>query len=153
MVQTGTYEELLASSLSFSRLLNNIHQHEHPIETEYKHMNSSENPNEEEMLLLTENMEIKREGSVNWSVYFSYLRAGAGLIFGIFFMIFIFGIREASTVYYSWWLAKWSDDESYRYRTFNNCTNMTNHKILLIQSMNDTQWENYRNERFYFYCG
>jgi hypothetical protein len=158
----GTYTELVTSSSSFNRLLDNIHQqeqeqHEHPIDIQYRlstrSMTASDKDIDEEMLLLTENIEMKREGTVNWYVYMSYLQAGAGLILGIFLVTFIFGIREAASVYYSWWLAKWSDDESYRYRYLNNCTDVSNPKIDTIRSMNDIQWNNYRNERFYAYCG
>ena len=105
------------------------------------------------MLLLSANAETKQEGSVNCHVYMSYLRAGVGLILGIFLLTFIFGIREAVSIYYSWWIAKWSDDESHRYRSFNNCTEMRHQKINIIRSMSDIEWNNYRNERFYFYCG
>ncbi|CAF4553109.1 unnamed protein product, partial [Rotaria magnacalcarata] len=41
----------------------------------------------------------------------------------------------------------------YRRRNFNNCTTMINQKINIISSMNETQWNVYRNSRFDFYCG
>ena len=159
MTHMGTYNELIASSSSFCHLLDNIHQQEqeHPTDVHSRHraksMSISEQDNEEDLLLLNKHSEMKREGSVNWQVYVSYLRAGAGLIFGTFLVTCIFGLREVASVYYKWWLAKWSDEESYRHREFNNCTDGENQKIKMIQTMNETQWNDYRNERFYYYCG
>lgn len=159
MIHMSTYNELIASSLSFNRLLDNIHQQdqEHSTDIPYRRSSTSrtisEKETEEDMLFEIDNTETKEEGLVNWRVYISYLRAGAGLILGIFLVTFVFGIREIANVYYSWWLAKWTDDEGYRHSSFNNCTNLNNPKMKLIKSMNDTQWNNYRNERFYYYCG
>ncbi len=162
MIHMGTYTELVASSISFRRLLDNIHQQEqeqqeHPHDIQRRRstrsLTISDQENEDEMFLLKDNSEMKREGSINCHVYMSYLQAGAGLILGIFLVVFAFGIRETASVYYSWWLAKWSEDESYRYRDFHNCTNFSDQKIRLIQSMNESQWIDYRNERFYSYCG
>jgi len=163
MVETGTYEELIAYSSSFSHLLENIHQqereqqHEHPTDIQRQRSTRSatfsENDHEEISLMGSQNFEMKEEGSIKWHVYIAYLRAGAGLIFGVLLLILIFGFREAASVFYSWWLAKWSDDESHRHRQLNNCTKIVNEKINMIRSMNDTEWNKYRNNRFYFYCG
>ena len=108
---------------------------------------------EEQMPLVIVNEEMKGEGSVNWYVYTSYLRAGAGFILGIFLVIFVFGIREGTSVYCNWWLAKWTNDESHRNRAFNNCTIVRDQKINMIRSMSDDEWNNYRNGRFSIYCG
>jgi hypothetical protein len=163
MTQMGTYSELLSSSSSFKRLLDNIHQqeqeqHERPIDFQRTRSlrcstHSEKENNEEELLPISETLEMKRTGSINCHVYISYLRAGAGLVLGICFITFVFGIREAASIFYSWWLAKWSEDESHRYRYFNNCTNVTNQQINVIRLMSDIEWNDYRNERFYFYCG
>ncbi|CAF5147504.1 unnamed protein product, partial [Rotaria sp. Silwood1] len=55
-------------------------------------------------------------------------------------------------MYSSWWLASWSDDESHRYSSFNNCTSGTMKKINNIRLMNNIEWNAHRNERFYIYC-
>ncbi|CAF4155270.1 unnamed protein product [Rotaria sordida] len=159
MIQIGTYIELLESS-SFSRLLNYINQQEqnkYSIDTQERcssrHESFSETINEEEQLLMSENLEIKQQGSVKWFVYIEYLRAGIGLILGLIVLILLFGIREAIFVFSNWWLAEWSEDESYRYNQFRNCTEIRNKKMNIIRSMNDIEWTYYENRRFYIYCG
>lgn len=168
MVEIGTYEELLQSSLSFNRLFENIHQqekkqeeheqeHEDSFDIRQRRLTRSitvvENDHEEVLLTNPGSSEAKEEGSVKWNVYIAYLRAGVGLIFGVIVSILIFGLREGVNVFYSWWLEKWSDEENYRYRQLNNCTKAVNNKVNIIRSMNETEWNNYRNHRFHFYCG
>jgi hypothetical protein len=164
MMGKGTYEELLASSSSFSHLLENIHQQEEEqVQNEYQTDNYprrltrgvtfSENALEEVPLVDSQNFEAKQKGTVKWHVHIAYLRAGAGLFFGVFLLIFIFGFREVTVVLSRWWLAKWSDDESHRHRPLNNCSKIADEKINMIRSMNDTEWNMHRNNRFYFYCG
>jgi len=161
MVETGTYEELLACSSSFSRLLENIHQqeqeqHEHSTDIQGRRstrsMTFSEIENEE-IISGSTNVETKQEGSVNWHVYISYIRAGAGLVLSILLIILVFGVREATSVFYTWWLAEWRDDESHRHRHLNNCTRASNKIINAIVSMNETEWANYHKRRFHIYTG
>lgn len=71
---------------------------------------------------------------------------------GVFILILTFGCRELIFIIYGWWLAGWSNDESHRHKLFNNCTNLINQKIYRIYSMNETEWNEYRNHRFDIYC-
>ena len=166
MVEKGTYEELLASSPLFSRLLENIHQpqeeeklvpqNEYQTESYSNHlttMTSTETDPEEVSLIGYQNFEAKQKGVVKWHVHISYLRAGAGLFFGVFLLILIFGFREASIILSGWWLAKWSEDERHRHQPMNNCSKIVNENINRIHSMNDIEWGLHRNNRFYVYCG
>ncbi|CAF4950125.1 unnamed protein product, partial [Rotaria sp. Silwood1] len=162
MIQTGTFNELLTISSSFNYLLEDIHQQEkekfaHRMNIRrrqsIKPLTSIEDENEDGFLIDTENFETIEKGSVKWNIYISYLQEGVHVIFGIFILIFIFGFRQTTSIIYSWWLAKWSDDENYRYRHQNNCTKIINQQINIIHSMNNTEWNEYRNSRFYFYCG
>ncbi|CAF4429367.1 unnamed protein product, partial [Rotaria magnacalcarata] len=162
MVQTGAYDELRANSSSFNRLLENIHQQkeeqlERPINIlrrlSSRCLTSTENENDDASLSDSQTLETKEKGSVKWSVYIAYLREGVGIFLGVFILISIFSFREVIDVAHGWWLARWSDDEGYRRRNFNNCTTMINQKINIISSMNETQWNVYRNSRFDFYCG
>jgi hypothetical protein len=158
----GSYEELLASSSLFNRLLENIHQQEEEEQERSKrterarssrYVTFSQNENEDGSVLDSEGFEAKEEGSVKWHVYISYLRAGVGLILGTLLLVMTFCFREATVILNSWWLAEWSDDESHRHRQLNNCTKNVSNKIIAIRSMTDTEWDAYRNNRFYFYCG
>jgi hypothetical protein len=162
MVELGTYGELLASSSSFRCLLDNIHQQEQEqVERPYgiqrglstKYITLSENENDDASLLSSQSFETKETGSVKCHVYIAYLRAGLNLILAVLLLILFFAVREGTSVFYSWWLAKWSDDESHRHQHLNNCTEVVNQKINMIRSMSDTEWNNYRNSQFYFYCG
>ena len=167
MLGKGTYEELFACSSSFRRLLENIHQQEQEEEraqNEHQTDNDNrprrmtgcvtgpENDPEEVSLMASQNFEAKQKGVVKWHVYIAYLRAGAGLFLGVFLLLFIFGAREVAVILSGWWLAKWSEDESYRHRPLNNCSTLVNEKLNVIRSMDETEWNNHRNHRFYFYC-
>jgi hypothetical protein len=160
-VQTGSYEELITSSSSFNRLLENIHQQEHEEQEllpgiDYRPSSRcvtfSEIENDE-ILSASTYFETKQEGSVHWRVYISYLQAGAGLILSVFLITVVFGAREATSVFYSWWLAEWSDDEGHRYRHLDNCTGTSNQFVDAIRSMNDTEWNYYQQRTFYIYSG
>ncbi|CAM2724338.1 unnamed protein product [Rotaria socialis] len=163
MVQTGTYDELRANSSSFNRLLENIHQQkqeqlECPINIlrrlPSRCLTSTENENGDASSLRdSQTLETKEKGSVKSSVYIAYLREGVGIFLGVFILISMFSFREVIYVVHGWWLARWSDDEGYRRQNFNNCTTMIDQKINIISSMNETQWNVYRNSRFDFYCG
>lgn len=161
MVETGTYKELLASSSSFNRLLENIHQQEQQQERsgnpDHKrtlgYTAGAETDDEEVITASTVNVESKKEGSVHWHVYIAYIQAGASLVLSLFLIIVVFGLRETISVFYDRWLAEWSNDESYRYRLFNNCSNQNNQLVNTIQSMNTTAWDKYQNGRFHIYAG
>jgi len=165
MVEIGTYKGLLGTSSSFRCLLENIHQQEEQAEEQMEPeaniqrrrstecVTFSEKENEDGLLIDSSNSETKEEGSVKWHVYIAYLQAGVGLVFGVLLLILVFGFREVASIFYSWWLAKWSADEGHRHHQLNNCTKIVNEQINMIRSMNDIEWEKYRNSRFYFYCG
>ena len=153
------------SSPTFSRLFDNIHQHKgeqrkQPENTaDFQRRRSSRcvvllrTGDEEEQLLPSENEEIKEEGLVKWHVYTEYIRAGVGLSFGLIWLLSVLSIREALMIFASWWLAAWSEDKGHRYYHLKNCTKTKDIKINTINSMNDVEWTNHENRRFYFYCG
>ncbi|CAF3989329.1 unnamed protein product [Rotaria sp. Silwood2] len=162
MVQTGAFDELIESSSLFCHLLENIHQQEkeqsesptnfqrrHSI----RHLTVIESEKEDGFALDSGSFETQEKGSVKWNVYATYLQEGVGTFLGIFILILMFGFREVTSIVYSWWLAKWSDDEGYRHRHQINCTETINENVNIIRSMDNTEWNEYRNDRFYFYCG
>jgi hypothetical protein len=161
MVESGKYDELLEGSLSFSRLLENIHQqkpeqHETGNYADFQRSSGcltiSETDNEE-FSSSSITFETKNEGAVKWSVYISYIQAGIGVILGTLLVVFIFGLLEATSVFYNWWLAEWSNDVTHRHQTSDNCTGATHHTINSIKSMTDTEWNTYQNHKFYIYAG
>jgi len=157
MIQIGTYNELISSSSSFAHLLEDIHQQEQEesflnIQKQQSIISSiySEKDNEEELMT---NIDTKQEGSIQWNIYISYIKAGLGCTFGFIFILLILTVHQGISLYSSWWLAKWSDDESYRYRNFNNCTSKISEHMNNLNSMTDYEWNTYRNQKFYMYCG
>ncbi|CAF3968250.1 unnamed protein product [Rotaria sordida] len=156
MIQIGSYTDLLASSTSFARLLDDIHQFEQQQSIElYQQqsiISSTCSNDDEEMLALLKNVETKHKGTVKSHVYVAYLKAGVGIIMGLFIVIILPSVREGTSIFSNWWLAKWSDDESYRYRILNNCTTVQNNNNNTVWSMSNTEWNNHRNRRFYIYC-
>ncbi|CAF4220833.1 unnamed protein product [Rotaria sp. Silwood2] len=89
MIQIGTKEELIVSSPIFAQLLVDINQHEQGQPSDsfsnqqsiVKPINSEkEDPDEEDNSLLPKSLETKQQGTMNWNVYISYLRAGIGLL-------------------------------------------------------------------------
>jgi hypothetical protein len=162
MVEMGTYRELLVSSSSFRRLLENIHQQEEeeqieqPINVSSRRETRCVTFSETETDVLrssTANIEKKHEGSVHWQVYVAYIRAGAGVVVGILSVVVLFGGFEATTIFYNWWLAKWSENQSYRYRQWPNCSAANNSAVDAVRSMNDSAWNNYQEQKFYIYAG
>jgi hypothetical protein len=154
----GTYEELIASSSSFTHLLDDIHQHvleeQQSIEL-HRQQSTVESitpgtDDAKDALAPPINVETKQEGIVKWHVYTTYLRAGVGLFIGFILLTGIFSIREGIAIFSDRWLSRWSDDESHRHRIFDNCTNTLKSTI---KSMNDSEWNNHRNRRFYIYGG
>ena len=156
MTQFGTYDELITSSPSFSHLLEDIHQQEQEIHLQIEKQQSiissiySEKDNDDETI---PQIDTKQEGAIKWNVYVSYVKAGLGCAGGFIFVILIYTAHQTVSMYSSWWLAKWTNDESHRYQNFTTCTSNLSANINHVRSMPDDQWSNYRNERFYVYCG
>ncbi len=167
MVQMGTYAELVSTSASFARLLEDINQHHQEQKEEQKQEQrqraatlltrhsrigsiSGEKEDEEEIELLPTNIETKQEGTVKWKVYVSYLQAGIGVVLGVLLISVLFTVHQALHMYSNRWLADWSDDESYRFRINNNCTNIFTQKIGRIRSMSQFEWNEHRAERFHW---
>ncbi|CAF0980830.1 unnamed protein product [Rotaria sp. Silwood1] len=156
MVQMGTYNELITSSTSFAHLLEDIHQQKHEFSSDIEQQQSIistvclEEDNEEDLMT---NTDTKQEGSIRWNVYRSYIRAGVGCIFGFFFILLILIANQAIFLCSSWWLAVWTDAETHRYKTFDNCTSISAKKVNNIHSMTENEWNIYRNRKFYIYCG
>ncbi|CAF4435345.1 unnamed protein product, partial [Adineta steineri] len=94
----------------------------------------------------------KEEGTVKWSVYVSYLRAGIGVCIGILLVVVVFSAQQATSIYVDWWLAEWSNDEGHRHHVYTNCTNVTDEKTNKIRLMNETEWNVHRHNRFYTFC-
>lgn len=157
MIQIGTYAELLSSSTTFPRLLNQFQNEQQSVSlTKYGSRGDSTSlakEEEEEVTEMPTNDESKQEGNVKWNVYVSYLRAGVGVVLSLFLIIAFFSIQQAIDLYSKWWLAQWSNDEGHRHQNNVNCTNLTDQKIHRIRSMNDSEWNDYRNNRFYTYAG
>ncbi|CAF3410899.1 unnamed protein product [Rotaria socialis] len=165
MVEMGTYEELISTSTSFARLLEDINQHEHEQEIENEtvtvikrlsEVNSmiSENGNQEDDgKPLPTNIETKQEGIVKWNVYLSYIRAGIGLTLGLTIMLVVYCGQQAFALTSNWWLAEWSNDEGHRHRAYDNCTIANYPKVDRIHSMSENEWNEHRNQRFYIFCG
>jgi hypothetical protein len=154
----GTFDELLQTSSSFFRLLDNIEEVDNqPVEPVKRfsldNISFSDCKKEGKLLPLPTNLEEKREGAVKWRVHLEYLRAGGGVIVGVLTLVLTFCVRETIFVYNSWWLAQWTNDENYRYRVNINCTNTSDQPGAIIQAMNATEWRDYQNHRFYVYAG
>jgi hypothetical protein len=167
MAEMGTYGDLLSSSASFARLLEDINQHHQAQKQEQEQKSvslatqisrisfrNSENGEEEdeEKKSLPTNLETKQEGTVKFGVYRSYLQAGVNVILGLFCILIVFSAQQATSLYSNWWLAEWSNDESDRYRVYKNCTNVLDQTTNRIRLMNDTEWNEHRDQRFYTFC-
>lgn len=169
MTHIGTYAELLATSPSFARLLEDINQHKQEKIQEREQeqasmsmmkqiskvgsISSEMNDEVEDLSSLPTNIETKQEGTVKWFVYMSYLRAGVGVIVGAVMIVIMYSAQQATSLMGNWWLARWSNDESDRHRKFDNCSQLNAGGMNRVRSMSDAEWNVYRNERFYTYCG
>ena len=164
MVQMGTYEELLSTSASFARLLEDINQHQHQHQQDQKeHVPILTSPLSRRDTVCTEyedeaeiesplsDTEVMQAGTVKWNVFISYLDAGIGVILGASLIVILFSIHQVLLMYSNRWLAEWSNEESHRYRVNNNCTNMFTQKILKIRSMSNAEWDKHRDDRFRWY--
>lgn len=147
----GNYDELTGSSSSFNHLLGDIHQHDLQRQQSNIDVTNPEMIEErQETLSSIDHEETKQEGTVKLNVYTGYLRAGSGLIVGLISIFGIFVVRELIAIFSDRWLARWSNDETHRYQIFNNCTSTS---INPIKLMNESDWNDYRNDRFYVYTG
>jgi hypothetical protein len=148
----GTYNDLISSS--FAHLLEDIHQQESSINIQQQQsiISSVYSEKEIEEELIT-NIDTKQEGAIRWNVYFSYVKAGLGCGFNFLFILLLLSVHRTAYIYSNWWLATWSDDESHRYRNFNNCISVTTENMNNIRLMSEIEWNSYRNRRFYIYCG
>ena len=164
MIEKGSYHKLLSQSTRFARLLENIHQqkeeqaaanHLVPVLSRLSTRCSanSQHDDEDAIDIDNENAEKSQSGAVHASVYIGYLRAGLGFFSSVFLLLLIFGIREATFILYNHWLAKWSDDETNRFRTWKNCSQGVSERIEQIRSMNESDWKDYRSHRFHVFCG
>ena len=170
MALIGTYKELLNQSNAFARLLEDINQHKREQNHEQERTREqrsrtlshqvsklgsvhSETDEEEEGSTLPTNIEIKQEGIVKWQVYIAYIRAGIGVFLGLFLLIIMNSSQQATALMSNWWLAKWSDEETHRRLTENNCTRMKDGETSRIHAMGDDEWNLYRSRRFFTYCG
>ena len=159
MVQMGGYAELMASSSSFAHLLEDIHQHEEETRTNmHKQLSiisskQGENDLQDEGATLLTHADTKQEGAVRWHVYASYIRAGLGCIASFIFVILLFTLHQAISMFSNWWLATWSEDESHRHSGLTNCTSATMEPVDAVRSMSSSEWTVHRNRRFYLYCG
>ncbi|CAF4098406.1 unnamed protein product [Adineta steineri] len=157
MIQMGTYNELISSSSSFAHLLEDINQQEQQqiaanIQQQQSIISSiySEKEDEDEVM---SNIDTKQQGAIKWTVYTSYIKAGLGCVFGSFFILFLLTAYQATFMYSSWWIATWSDDESHRYRNYNQCISTTIENRSHLYLMSENEWNIYRNQKFYSYCG
>lgn len=161
MAQMGTYEELLISSPTFAQLLEDINQHDRKERTiSYTNqqsiissIGSQRDDEDEEKSFLPTNLEIKQEGTVKWTVFTSYLRAGIGVTIGLVLIVVTFSAQQATAIYGNWWLAAWSNEESLRHRNSTDCLRVIHNKTEKVYPMNDIEWNEHRNRRFYIYCG
>ena len=157
MIQMGSYTELIASSPSFAHLLEDIHQHEEETQSHLHQQPSiisskqSEHDHQEEGSTLLTHVDTKQEGAVGWQVYTSYVRAGLGCMCSFVFVILIFTLQQAASVFSSWWLAAWSDEESHRHSSVNNCTSVATRNVAAVRAMSSDEWTAHRNRRFYSY--
>jgi hypothetical protein len=165
MIEMGTYAGLCSSSAPFARLLEDINQHQYRKEEEVEvatstkqrsriSSSSEEKKEKDDTESLPTNIEGKQEGAVKWGDYKSYLRNNVVVvIWYIFLMITVFSAQQAASIYSNWWLAQWANDETSRYRVYNNCTGGLDEKTNRIRLMSDIDWSEYRNQRFYAYVG
>ncbi|CAF4258245.1 unnamed protein product, partial [Adineta steineri] len=157
MIQMGTYNELISSSSSFAHLLEDINQQEQQqnaasIEQQQSIISSIHSEKEDEDEAMS-NIDTKQQGAIKWTVYTSYIKAGLGCIFGSFFILLLLTAYQTTFMYSSWWIATWSDDESHRYKNFNQCISTTIENRSHLYSMSNNEWNIYRNQKFYSYCG
>lgn len=156
MVQIGTYNELISTSASFAHLLEDIHQQEQESSIQVQNQLSvissvySEQNEEDD---LTVHTDTKQQGAIKLSVYLSYVGAGVGYILGFVVILMLLAARQATLMYSAWWLAKWSDDESHRYGNLSYCPSEITKNITNLYLMSNNQWNEYRNTKFFMFCG
>ena len=156
MIHIGTYNELMSSSASFSHLLEDIHQQEQELSVQVHNQLSvisstySEQNEDDDLLARTD---TKQKGAIKLSVYLSYVRAGLGYLLGFVAILILLTARQATYMYSAWWLAKWSDDEGHRYGNLSYCPSAITTNVTNLYLMSDNQWNEYRNTKFFVFCG
>ena len=181
MDQLGSYDELLSRSVSFAHLLEDINQHQQEKKQDQESSSSSGvvmsrqlskvgsmssekdllattvgggiGEGEEDTSSLPMNVETKQEGTVKWSVYVMYLRAGIGVVVGMALLVTLFVTQQAMSLYSNWWLAGWSNDESDRHQNYMNCTKPVGEETNRLRLMSVPEWNIYRTQRFFTFCG
>lgn len=160
-MRVGTHVELLAASSSYCRQLNVIvdedsETNEPPPESvdnsSLLKLERDDHEPSQAVASLTNNVEVKQTGAVRWQVYVEFVRAGIGLLLGLAVFSLTYCMREGVFVYHNWWLAKWTDDENYRYQVSTDCTNITNAQAIAIKLMNEVEWKDHRDQRFFTYA-
>ena len=165
MAVIGTYNDLLASSISCSRLIDYIHDYEpgrfsnannlyeegdfSKVRHEETTINLMYSQNEHKRSLSSTNVETKQKGILKWRVYMNYLQAGVGIVFGLFILVFLSIVQQGVYLFGSWWLAVWNDAESYRYQNLTDCTTLLQNNS--VRFMTDAEWNHYRARQFYVY--
>lgn len=144
-------------SPSFRELIKDIKQHsvEQPEMTEtVKHQPEQKTQvgkdDDESQKMLPE--DTRQEGMVKFRIYASFIRAGGGIVGGLLLPL-IFSVHQAIGMFNNWWLASWSEYEGQRHAVVNNCTSAIVTQNNVARAMSDTEWNQYRNIRFYVYCG
>ena len=158
MVQMGSYKELMGSSSTFARLLEDVDQHEQisrslsqqqsVVESIISEKDTGDDPTSGPV-----NVEVQLEGNIRWHVYFSYLRAGVGVILGCCLIIGMFSAYEIISIGSGWWLVSWSNDESRRYLNRTSCLSVNATSMDPLKLMSETEWNAHRNQRFYVFAG
>ena len=158
MVQVGSYKELISSSSTFARFLQDIDQHEkmsRSLSQQQSVVESiiSKKDKEDDPTSGPVNVEIKLEGKIRWHVYFSYLRAGVEVVLGCCLIIGMFSAFEIISIASGWWLVSWSNDESRRYLNRTSCLSVNTTNTDPLKLMSETEWNAHRNHRFYMFAG
>lgn len=158
MLDIGTYQELLMKSPRFSRLLKDIHQQGDDFVNVSSHRRQtvistslSDKKHVDELSTFVVSNDKKMEGTVNWRIYLDYTRAGLGSVFGLFLLALTFIAHQVFAMFSNWWLATWSDDESFRYDISGNCTPKADDQVTQIRTMSKHQWNEHRNRKFFIY--
>lgn len=157
VVQMGNYDDLLTSSSSFTQLLKAIDQHERADDSQRKQSIQDDDPSdhddETDEFIPSKHREAQQKGSVKLRVYLDYIRAGLGCLPGLLVVLFIFLCYQTSSLLFSWWLAKWSENEGHRYAVMNNCSQPITNKIERIRSMSESEWNRQRDRTYYIFVG
>ena len=156
----GTFDELLVSSSDFAQLIEDIHRPEREenssvLSTE-KSINSSISVDEnvlKDSIPAETNIETKKEGSVGFRIFFAYMKAGVGLVFGSVLLFLVLGLHQVSAIGNYWYLAIWSDDQTHRHLNLTSCSTKPTSNVYRIQAMTDLEWSLHQKEHFQIFSG